>query len=121
MRVNQAETPPCPAWCIYGAAHAFEPSDDPTVMWRQHDHPVRWLQWSHVDGGMPAVSVWMSQAEQSVAADGPILSRPVEIVIESSELTRLTGPQARQLAAGLIDAANLWDAADRSANLLRAT
>ncbi len=111
MSVQTPTTMPCPAWCIYRAGHDFEADNERAPLWRRHDHPVRWLQWCHIDGGMPAVSVWMSQVEHASGLDGPFTRGPAEIVVESSARTRLTGPQARLLAGALRDAADQCEAA----------
>jgi len=79
--------------------------------WVRHEHPVRWLQLPTADGAMPTVSVLMVQVEHIADFDGPTVSRPVEILFGGGADMGLAGPQARQIAAALSDAADLWDAA----------
>jgi hypothetical protein len=101
---------PCPAWCIYGGRHPLDPDQD-RPGWVRHEHPVRWLQLPTADGAMPTVWVLMVQVEHIADLDVPAVSRPVEILFGGGADMRLNGRQARQIAAALCDAADLWDAA----------
>jgi len=102
-KVDPPTTLPCPPWCAWPAGHGFD-SIDPAdgTLWRSHERIIRDISRS--------TGVYLSQTEKAETDQGPVLERtPVEITANGGEC--LNGPEARQLAAALLDAADAWDAA----------
>jgi hypothetical protein len=97
---------PCPPWCR--SSHQDD-WDDGTVG-RMHHADVE-LTFTYPEVGEWTCSVVLVQNDEALTRDGPALHTwPAEIRIEPA-LDGLSGPQARQLAAALLDAADAWDRA----------
>jgi hypothetical protein len=100
----------CPAWCTEPAGHPMEAE---TGGWpiRHHFREGAELQTLGY-GGLPRdVAVCLSAIEIAASDIGPVLDM-TDLVIEISgyeEGDPMTGPQARQLAAELLNAADEWD------------
>jgi len=103
---------PCPSWCDLPAGHGFDSIDGDGSLWRAHQRVFRDFEFCDLDGNRFSVRVWMSEAQNASSDEGPVLGRlPLEITADRTE--GLTGPQARQVAAALLDAADAWDEAQR--------
>jgi len=68
------------------------------------------LHFADVDGAFDTYTVEVAQIEQLDRNDGARQQEPVSVEVYGAEGS-MTGPQARQLAAALLDAADAWDEA----------
>ena len=107
-------TLPCPAWCARPRGHGFGLEVDGRT-WRGHHRQVASFKWPKPDrpSGLTTVTLLVEQGEGSTLdEEGVRLDvEPVEIVLDIGEYATMTGPEARQLAAALLDDVDLWDVA----------
>ncbi len=103
-------TMPCPAWCTMRPGHGWE-SGDVDEECRGHERKI-----ATVVGCVPGVygfaTVYVSlDAEETLTVDEhgatSTLSQ-VDISLDTNG-NGMTGPQAREVAAALVEAADLWD------------
>jgi len=100
---------PCPSWCEEPAGHPFT-SADLDAFTREHRCSVVALHFTDDDGSADTYTVEVAQIEQLDRNDGARRQDPVSVEVYNA-LDSMTGPQARQLAAALLDAADAWDEA----------
>ncbi len=101
---------PCPPWCSLPLGHGFHGYDPNTgEVIRGHSREMT----NNAIEAAAAVSI--DQEEHAAGDEGPLFdSGPVVIHLDAGTLGDLTGPQARQLAKELLDAADLWDTLSQS-------
>lgn len=104
----------CPAWCSQGAPgriHDEFGRDDDGVTRRTHEH-----RFNDDDG--TSVLVYIGAADEIRWADdlsGTVTKTPIHIGIAAESDQTVTPAQARALAAALVEAANLVEAAQDDA------
>ncbi|MBB1502283.1 hypothetical protein H5397_12755 [Propioniciclava sp. MC1683] len=104
----------CPAWCSQGAPgriHDEFGHDSDGVTRRTHEHRFN-------DGDGTSVLVYIGAADEIRWADdlsGTVTKTPVHIGIAAESDQTVTPAQARALAAALVEAANLVEAAQDDA------
>lgn len=99
-------TTPCPSWCEQPAGHGYDMGDCEGES-RAHSRDLGNLFRST---GRLAVGLSLSAEEMvKLGPDGVVVTlEPVQINLEADG-NGLTGPQAREVAARLLAAADLWD------------
>jgi hypothetical protein len=97
--VQDAPTPPCPAWCGLPPGHEYDSIDHDGNLVRCHERIVA----ESFD-----VAIAMVQSETAGSTD--IRTTDPEILVYAED-TPLTGQQARQLAGWLLIAAGEWEEA----------
>lgn len=107
--------PPCPSWCQLPAGHGFDSTTfDNGHLARFHERPISSWKWTPRHSPQPqAASVAITAMEIAEGNDGPVLECQPPTVSVTTDGLDVTGPQARQLAASLLDAADAWDAVVR--------
>lgn len=106
---------PCPCWCTLPPGHGFHDIDpgDGTVL-RFHEHTLARFSWPHsYDSVTIKAGVELTQLERANADESRLLQRYPVVITAYTEGEELTGPQARQLAAALLNAADAWDRVPR--------
>ena len=92
---------PCPPWCSLPRGHGFDQADG-DLLTRAHTA-------AEVELHGPA-RVGVMALETAADTDGPVVSvMAPTIYIEADG--DFTGPQAREIAAALLNAADAWDTA----------
>jgi hypothetical protein len=96
---------PCPDWCSLPAGHSYDSLTNEGLLLRFHETASR---------GTDAVSIILAAEETATTDQGPVvaLAEPrfhLHADDVRPERTQLTGPELRQLAATLLDAADEWD------------
>lgn len=97
---------PCPSWCVKPAGHPFTDSGCPDVD-RRHLAAYTELSTPEV-AGWAVVKVFMMETVTIDDDGSQVDCTDVEIDL-NLRANELTGSDARQLAAALLDAADVWD------------
>jgi len=102
---------PCPSWCTRPAGHGFDQADV-EYLTRAHTAAVTQLEIISVEGFSSHVTVGIMSVENAVDVDGPVadLGDPNVYLDADGDFT---GVHARQIAAALLNAADVWDEATR--------
>lgn len=97
-------TLPCPHWCTLPAGHRFHSLTHEGLLMRSHEGP---------DRSTANVAIGLVADETALSDQGPVVTveQPTVFVSTDDIVTpcRFTGPQLRQVAAGLLNAADEWD------------
>jgi len=102
---------PCPDWCTLPTGHGFCSVGEHDTFLRYHEHSLLVEYWTSAQQDRNVtlhVSIDMSDSENAATEAGPIIETTAPLVyVEVS--SGMTGPQTRELAAKLLEAADLWD------------
>lgn len=99
---------PCPPWCQLPAGHGFD-AEYGGELHRSHEAATADFRFTGPEGAPINVSVRLLSIESAPEPDGPPSTSPPVVYLDEAE--GLAGPQARQVAAALLDAADMWDEA----------
>ncbi len=108
-------THPCPDWCTLPAGHGVDGTTRDGTVIRSHERAVARMEYPHtIPGAMKGIthSWWVAivRSDMLQTDDGPVIEvEPVTITVSICDGDNWTAPQARQLAAALLDAADEWD------------
>jgi len=115
MNSPMERTPlPCPDWCTLRTGHGFDnfaPAEQ--GIFRYHERSIGHIEYTSYYGDARREDVRLVGEEHAAGNDGPV-TRTGRPYLDSPEMNGLTGPQARELAAALVEAADLWDEATSS-------
>jgi len=96
-RIGSPGIPACPPWCTLPAGHGFYGIEPSGAVVRVHEQ---------LDAG--DVGVFLIAQETAATDEGPVLTTVLRIELDLGT-RRVTGPDARQLAAALLNSADEWD------------
>ncbi len=108
---NPTTAHPCPPWCALPSGHGYDSLDADDTLLRFHERDLSRFSWPHSSEPVTTgVGVSLTQMERASADGSRVLHHwPVVITAYTKGGEELTGPQARQFAAALLDAADAWD------------
>jgi hypothetical protein len=96
---------PCPPWCALPVGHGFDQIGDD--LHRFHRWEVASVDTA--EGGAAAISLTVESLESGQRTEAPTRTPLSVCVYGYLEGDDLTGPEARKLAAALLNAADEWD------------
>jgi hypothetical protein len=104
-------TNPCPNWCTLPAGHGYD-SEDNQTMYRGHEHEIGHLTGPSIGtGNRVSAYVAVESLEALRITDTGMHveeTDPPHIVLDTKDYG-LSGPQAREVARMLVEAADRWD------------
>ncbi|MDQ3628151.1 MAG: hypothetical protein M3419_04970 [Actinomycetota bacterium] len=102
---------PCPDWCTLPTGHGFCSVGEHDTFLRYHECTFVAEYWTSDQQDRNVVlhvSIDMADSENAATEAGPIIETTAPLVYVEVG-SGMTGPQTRELAAKLLEAAELWD------------
>lgn len=99
---NPTTTLPCPSWCGMPAGHHFHSINSDGMLVREHEG---------CEGSLLDVAIGLCATETAATDVGPASTGEVRVWVATDDTMscQFTGPQVRQIAASLLNAADAWD------------